>query len=79
MKHLMIIMAALLLFSANAFAQEEAATEPAAATEAAPAEQAPEEEKRGPYYKKVQGWLWLEGFVGPSSSDPRSVRKSQPQ
>ena len=78
MKHVMFIMAALLLFSAIAAAQEEAATEPAAAepaepaaaAEAAPAQQAPEEEKRGPYYKKVQGWLWLEGFAGPSSYDP---------
>ncbi len=22
------------------------------------------------YYKKVQGWLWMEGFVGPSAYDP---------
>ncbi len=29
-----------------------------------------EEEKRSPYYKKVQGWLWIEGFLGPTSYDP---------
>jgi hypothetical protein len=80
MKHLMFIMAALLLFSATAAAQQEASTEPAAAepaaakpaaaTDAAPAEQAPEEDGRGPYYKKVQGWLWIEGVVGISAYDP---------
>jgi len=81
MKHLMFMMGTLLLFSASASAQDEAgaATEPAAASESAPAETAPadqapadppEEEKRSPYYKKVQGWLWLEGFAGPSSYDP---------
>ena len=81
MKYLVVMMSALLLFSANASAQEEAgaATEPAAASEPVPAETAPadpapanppEEEKRSPYYKKVKGWLWIEGVVGISSYDP---------
>ena len=37
-----------------------------------PAEEQPAEEKKtkGPYYKKVQGLLWLEGLVGPTSFDP---------
>ena len=51
----------------------EAAT--AAPTEPASAEPAPEapkeeEEKRSPYYKKVQGWLWIEGVAGISAYDP---------
>ena len=80
MKYLMFTMGTLLLFSASALAQEDAgaAAEPATASEPAPAKTAPadqateqdEEEKRGPYYKKVQGWLWLEGVAGPSSYDP---------
>ena len=74
MKYLMFTMGTLLLFSASALAQEDAsaAAEPA---KTAPADQATEkdekdEEKRSPYYKKVQGWLWLEGVAGPSSYDP---------
>ena len=39
-----------------------------------PAEEQPAEEKKkkkkGPYYKKVQGLLWLEGLVGVTSFDP---------
>jgi len=35
--------------------------------EAQPVEQ---KKKRGPYYKKVQGLLWLEGLVGFTSFDP---------
>jgi hypothetical protein len=81
MKYVVVMMSALLLFSVNASAQEEAGatTEPAAASEPVPAETAPaedapanppEEDKRSPYYKKVKGWLWIEGVVGISSYDP---------
>jgi hypothetical protein len=77
MKYLVFLTSAVLLFSATAVAQEEAgaAAEPAAASEAAPAEaatadQAPEEDDRSPYYKKVKGWLWIEGVVGISAYDP---------
>jgi hypothetical protein len=81
MKCLMVLMSALLLFSANASAQEEAGatSEPAAASESAPSETAPaddasatppEEDDRSPYYKKVKGWLWIEGVAGISSYDP---------
>jgi hypothetical protein len=75
MKHLSCVFFALTLAAATASAQDEAAsTEPAAdspppAPEAAPAPE-PEEEKRSPYYKKVKGWLWLEGVAGISSYDP---------
>jgi hypothetical protein len=79
MKYLVIMMSPLLFFSATAFGQEEPAANapgetpveaPAAeATAEAPTED-PKEEKRSPYYKKVQGWLWLEAFAGPSSYDP---------
>ena len=76
MKYVVIMLGALMFFSASASAQEdttaEPATEPAAEeapTEAPQAEEA-QEEKRSPYYKKVKGWLWLEGVIGPSSYDP---------
>ena len=70
MKYIVCITTALLLCSTEVRAQEDAATttEPYAApvqTAAAPAE-----EKRSPYYRKVRGWLWLEGVAGPSSYDP---------
>lgn len=77
MKYTAIVMSASLLLGGTALAQENVETPaevaPAAAPEPAPAPAAsnpPEEKKRGPYYKKVQGWLWLEGFAGPSSYDP---------
>lgn len=82
MKYVVITLSALVFFGANASAQEDAAAEaPAteAQTAAAPAAAptapdasaaAPEEDKRGPYYKKVQGWLWIEGVAGISSYDP---------
>jgi len=62
-----------LVFSATASAQEEAgtATESTAAAEPTP-DPPKEEEKRSPYNKKVEGWLWLEGFAGPSAYDPDS-------
>lgn len=77
MKYVLITLSALTFLSANVSAQEDAAAEtPAAeapATEApaseAPAE-APKEDDRSPYFKKVKGWLWLEGVAGPSSYDP---------
>jgi hypothetical protein len=72
-----VLVGALLVFGASASAQEKVGTvtEPeAAATPAAqpaPAEAPPQDEKkRSVYYKKVQGWLWLEVFAGPSSYDP---------
>ena len=73
MKYVAMISSALMFLSASAFAQDESATlEAPAAAPAEPAPEAAEEEKdkRGPYYKKVQGWLWLEAFAGPSSYDP---------
>lgn len=72
MKYLAMISSAMMFFSATALAQDDAPVTEAAA--AAPAEATPEapkeEDKRGPYYKKVQGWLWIEGFAGPSGYDP---------
>ena len=80
MKYIAFFMTGILLCGSTAFAQEEggaaseAAAEPAPApAEPAAAEQAPAdppEEKRSPYYKKVKGWLWIEGVVGISSYDP---------
>ncbi|MGB5695489.1 MAG: hypothetical protein WBM46_07560 [Polyangiales bacterium] len=73
MKRTVSLIAALLMFGTTASAQDEAGAvaEPEATAEApATAAPAPKEDKRGPYYKKVQGWLWLEGFAGPSSYDP---------
>jgi len=75
MRHAFWMVAGLLVFGGTASAQEEVGTvhepEPTAEPAAAPAAEASKEEKkRGPYYRKVQGWLWLEGFAGPSSFDP---------
>lgn len=80
MKYIAFFMTGILLCGSTAFAQEEggaaseAAAEPAPApAEPAAAEQAPAdppEEKRSPYYKKVKGWLWIEGVAGISSYDP---------
>jgi hypothetical protein len=79
MKYSAFLIGGLLLLGTNASAQEaaeEATTEsvpaPGEPAAAEPAPEAPneEEDKRSPYYKKVQGWLWLEGVVGVSSYDP---------
>ena len=82
MKYIAFLISGLMLLGTTASAQEPAdtAAESSPAATAASAEpeaaasapEAPkeEEEKRSPYYKKVQGWLWIEGFVGPSSYDP---------
>lgn len=82
MKYIVFLIGGLLLFGTSASAQEatdatsepttEAAPAPAEPAAAEPAPEAPkeEEDKRGPYYKKVQGWLWLEVFAGPSAYDP---------
>jgi len=73
MKPLVILLSAILTFASTATAQEEPSSDvppKAAAEPPAAATTEPEEDKRGPYYRKVQGWLWLEGFVGPSSYDP---------
>jgi hypothetical protein len=75
MKYVAMISSALMLLSASAFAQDDVAA--AEAPEAIPAEappetaqpEAPEEEKRSPYYKKVKGWLWIEGVAGITSYD----------
>jgi hypothetical protein len=77
------VMVGMLFASANAAAQDEFAPpeepatyaeQPAAvAEEPATVEQAPSnppEDKRSPYYRKVRGWLWIEGVAGPSSYDP---------
>ncbi len=80
MRYVVLIVASVLMLGSTAFAQEKGAvetvSETSTATEAAPDEAAPEEaappeeEKRSVYYKKTQGWLWMEGFVGPSAYDP---------
>lgn len=74
MKYFVVLVSMLLFFGATASAQEEAAAgedvAPATDTPPAQAEEAPPEEKRSPYYKKVKGWLWIEGVAGPSSYDP---------
>lgn len=80
MKYVVVLLGTLLMLGGHASAQEEAgsASEPEAAADLAPAAEAPpqEEEKRSPYYKKVKGWLWIEGFAGPSSYDPDQFRLS---
>jgi hypothetical protein len=73
MKYVAMISSAMMFLSATALAQDDVSAAEAAG--AAPAEATPEAAKeegddRGPYYKKVQGWLWLEAFAGPSSYDP---------
>jgi len=82
MKYVVFLVSGLVMFASQASAQqdgnlstesptdigtspEKTSAEPA--TEPAPAK---EEDKRSPYYKKVQGWLWIEAFAGPSSFDP---------
>lgn len=89
MKYLATISSALMLLSATAFAQGDAAAPEATAAPSAevtpepaasePAQEASndkdkdkdkDDKERGPYYKKVKGWLWLEAFAGPSSYDP---------
>jgi len=76
MKYVVFLVGTGLVLSSTAFAQGESSVgsvSEAAPTEPAPAAQEtppPEEENRSVYYKKVQGWLWMEGFVGPSSYDP---------
>jgi hypothetical protein len=70
MKSLVFLASALLLFGPTASAQEEVGTVTESTAAAEPASEPPkEEEKKSPYYKKVQGWLWLEGVVGASSYD----------
>ncbi len=67
MKYVVFLVGTALLLSSPAFAQEESSTEMVSAPpEAAP----PEEEERTVYYKKTQGWLWMEAFAGPSTYDP---------
>lgn len=70
MKYLVITLSALVFTGATASAQEEAAAETPAAEAPTTEAAAPEEEKRSPYYKKVKGWLWLEGVAGISAYDP---------
>ena len=72
MRYSVFLISGLLLTGASAAAQDVADTANESTAEAAPAAEAPqeEEEKRSPYYKKVQGWLWIEGAAGPSSYDP---------
>lgn len=81
MKYIVFLIIGFLFIGTTASAQDanDAAAESTVAAETAPAEPAAsepnpeaskEEDKRGPYYKKVQGWLWLEAFAGPSAYDP---------
>jgi len=77
MKYALWLIAGSVVLGSTASAQEEVGTvddsqATAAESDAAPTADAPkeEEEKRGPYYRKVQGWLWLEAFAGPSGYDP---------
>jgi hypothetical protein len=79
MKYVVILISGFVFIGATASAQDAAdsATNSSANTTQAPAEPTQDnaeedEEKRSPYYKKVQGWLWIEGVVGPSSYDPDS-------
>lgn len=67
----------LLTRSANAQTLEDSnATSDATPEATTPAEPAPtqqeeaKEDDRSPYYKKVRGWLWLEGVAGVASYDP---------
>ncbi|MGB5683144.1 MAG: hypothetical protein WBM47_14940 [Polyangiales bacterium] len=69
MKYVAMISSAMMFLSATALAQDGSATTEAAA-EATPEAAKEEGDDRGPYYKKVQGWLWIEGFAGPSGYDP---------
>ncbi|MGB5313611.1 MAG: hypothetical protein WBN38_16185 [Polyangiales bacterium] len=69
MKYVAMISSAMMFLSATALAQDDSATTEAPA-EATPEAAKEEEDDRGPYYKKVQGWLWIEGFAGPSGYDP---------
>lgn len=69
MKYVAMISSAMMFLSATALAQDDSATTEAAA-EATPEAAKEEGDDRGPYYKKVQGWLWIEGFAGPSGYDP---------
>lgn len=70
MKYVVFLVGTALLLSSPAFAQEESSIE-ATETVSAPSEAAPpEEEERTVYYKKTQGWLWMEAFAGPSTYDP---------
>ena len=74
MKHFAVgVMALGLVVATTASAQDKAGAEAPkseAPPETTPYKEAPQEEKRSPYYKKVQGWLWFEGFIGPSAYDP---------
>ncbi|MCZ6805403.1 MAG: hypothetical protein O7F08_00500, partial [Deltaproteobacteria bacterium] len=75
MKYVVLFVGTALVLASSASAQEGAV---GSVSEAAPAEPAPapqeapppEEEKRSVYYKKTQGWLWMEAFAGPSTYDP---------
>ena len=84
MRNAVLVLAAFAAFPNVSAAQGEAAVgtvEPAGATSAdtssaeTPAEEADstsesKEDERGPYYKKVQGLLWIEFLVGPTAFDP---------
>ncbi len=79
MKYVVLMLSAVLLSASAVSAQEEVTGSPF--VEPAPPPEAPlatqtaqpppsEEDKRSPYYKKVKGWLWLEGVAGVASYDP---------
>lgn len=71
MKYGILIIASVLTLGSTASAQEDAevgtVSDDPTPTEAATPEK---EDERGPYYKKTQGWLWMEFLVGPTAYDP---------
>lgn len=77
MKHAVLLVATMLMLATSVSAQEKAGTatatqaaaEPAPAPASAPAP-AEKEKKRSVYYRKVQGFLWIEAFAGPTGYDP---------
>lgn len=64
MKYVVIFVSALLAWSPNAGAQQDAANVEG------PSGANSNGDDRSPYYKKVRGWLWLEGVTGISSYNP---------
>jgi hypothetical protein len=73
MKRFVPCVVALSLLAVTASAQDQPADPGTTASppKETPYKEAPKEEKkRSPYYKKVQGWLWIEGFAGASAYDP---------
>ena len=77
MKYVVFLIIGFLFIGTTAYAQDAADSAMGSTADAtqAPDEPTPDtakedEKKRSPYYKKVKGWLWIEGFAGPSNYDP---------